>query len=328
MVIKNSPGQLSLARMLAYQTEAMESKTFFNLPEATLLGAQEDGTFFGPRQKHSFDTHWSTLQEQAMSKESLFDLFAGKIPVIRQPSFLSPEECTKMVEILKSHKIGIYDINHVWPRVGCVGIAQTDYVHNKDEYFAKVKEAFSLHDRWRDELGIDVVERVMQSLKSASGMLVRRAREDERDYFAGVVRGIDTGIQIHADYAPFEGNGWEIGRIVAQMSWNILLNPIAGGDTFIFDRQWQAPKDDLAWRKAFPKYAYDPRIVEGHALKVIKPTPGDLYWINPRNFHEVRGCDISRDSADHGVPTRYTVSSFVGFVPAHNGEPDTIILWS
>jgi hypothetical protein len=73
-----------------------------------------------------------------------------------------------------------------------------------------------------------------------------------------------------------------MGRIVAQMSWNILLNPIPGGDTFIFDRQWQAPQDDMAWRKEFPKYAYDPRMVEGHAFKVVKPTPGDLYWFNPR----------------------------------------------
>ncbi|KAF2965901.1 hypothetical protein GQX73_g7673 [Xylaria multiplex] len=235
----------------------MGAKSFFNLPEATLLGGHEDRTFFGPRQTHTFETHWTAFQEQEMSKKSLFDLFAGNIPVIKQDNFLSLGECAKMVQILKDHKIGVYDINHVWPRVGCVGIAQTDYVHNKEGYFAKVKEACSLQDRWRDELGIDVVERVMHSLRTASGMVVRRAREEEKDYFAGVIRAIDTGIQIHADYAPFEGNGWEIGRIAAQMSWNILLNPTAGGDTFIFDRQWQAPEDDLAWRKAFPKYAYD-----------------------------------------------------------------------
>jgi hypothetical protein len=79
-----------------------------------------------------------------------------------------------------------------------------------------------------------------------------------------------------------EGIGWEIGGIAAQMSWNILLNPVPGGDTIIFDRQWQAPQDDLEWRKDFPKYAYDPRIVDGRAIKVVKPVPGDLYWFNPR----------------------------------------------
>jgi hypothetical protein len=47
------------------------------------------------------------------------------------------------------------------------------------------------------------MERIAQTLRDASGLPVRRAREGERDYFAGIVRAIDTGIQIHADYAPF-----------------------------------------------------------------------------------------------------------------------------
>lgn len=66
------------------------------------------------------------------------------------------------------------------------------------------------------------------------------------------------------------------------MSWNILLNPVPGGDTIIYDRTWNAPQDDIKWRKEFPKYAYDPQIVDGCAIKVVKPTPGDLYWFNPR----------------------------------------------
>ena len=28
---------------------------------------------------------------------------------------------------------GIYDVNHVWPKVGCVGVAQTDYVKGRQE---------------------------------------------------------------------------------------------------------------------------------------------------------------------------------------------------
>ncbi|KAF3019266.1 hypothetical protein E8E14_005885 [Neopestalotiopsis sp. 37M] len=306
----------------------MESKSFFNLPAATLLNGHGEKSFLESPKKHALETNWKTFAEEGMSKQSLFDVFAGTTPAIRQKNFLSQEECQQMTRVLESHKIGIYDIDHVWPRVGCVGIAQTDHVHDKEAYFAKVADAYSLQNRWKEELGIDVMERVAQSLRDASGMVVRRARESDRDYFAGVVRAIDTGIQIHADYAPFEGNGWEIGRIAAQMSWNILLNPVPGGDTFIFDRQWQAPQDDLAWRKDFPKYAYEPRMVEGNAFKVVKPVPGDLYWFNPRNFHEVRGCDIAKDDKEQRAPTRYTVSSFVGYLPAHGGEPDTIVLWS
>ncbi|KAH9907585.1 hypothetical protein F4778DRAFT_546752 [Xylariomycetidae sp. FL2044] len=307
----------------------MEARSFFNLPQATLLeGGKTQHCYLEASRQYSIRTNWYTCDEQPMGAKSLHDLFSGTLPVIRQQRFLSEEECEKMVEVLLAHKIGIYDINHVWPRVGRVGISQTDYVHDKQGYFDGVDEANSLLDKWKTELGIDVVTRVMHSLRTASGMAVRPAREEEKDYFVGVIRAIDAGIQIHADFAPFEGREWEIGRIVAQISWNILLNPIPGGDTFIYDRQWQAPEDDLKWRKDYPKYAYDPRLVDGHAVKVVKPVPGDLYWINSRNFHEVKACDISKDSVVQHTPTRYTVSSFVGFVPAHDDEPDTIVMWS
>ncbi|KAI1852969.1 hypothetical protein JX265_012858 [Neoarthrinium moseri] len=243
--------------------KAMESKSFFNLPQAASFNGNEETAFFGAPRKYTRETNWKTFKEQSMSKQSLLDVFAGTIPVLRQKEFLSRQECARMVDVLESHKIASTTLS--------------TYGLEWD-----VSEAYSLQDRWKNELGIDIVHRIIQSLQRATGMAVRRAREADQDYFAGVIRAIDSGIQIHTDYAPFEGKGWEIGRIVAQMSWNILLNPVPGGDTFVFDRQWQAPQDDLSWRKDFPKYAYDPRMVEGCVFKVVKPTPGDLYWFNPR----------------------------------------------
>ncbi len=56
---------------------------------------------------------------------------------------------------------------------------------DKETYFEKVEAAYSLQNRWKNELGIDVIELVAESLRKASGMVVRLAREDERDYFAG-----------------------------------------------------------------------------------------------------------------------------------------------
>ncbi|KJZ71686.1 hypothetical protein HIM_08924 [Hirsutella minnesotensis 3608] len=309
----------------------MQSAAYFNLPEALPEAAIPERKnsvhpYNGP-QKSTIETNWTTFQEQEMNRQAVYGVFAGQIPVIRQKEFLSLEECNQLLEVLRSHTIGDYDVNHVWPRVGFVGVSQTDYAKDKKTYFSKAEEAYSLQNRWKDELGIDIMERVAQSLEEASGLPVRLAREGDQDYFAGVIRAIDTGIQIHADFARFEGHGWEIGKIAAQMSWNILLNPVPGGDTFIYDRQWQAPQDDYAWRKVFPKYAYDPRLVDGHAVKVVKPVPGDLYWFNPRNFHEVRPCDISKDSNQQAA-TRYTISSMVGLLEGVDGQPDTIIMWS
>lgn len=47
------------------------------------------------------------------------------------------------------------------------------------------------------------MDRIVQCLRKATGMPVRLATEGDKEYFAGVVRALDSGIQIHADYAPF-----------------------------------------------------------------------------------------------------------------------------
>jgi hypothetical protein len=84
----------------------MNSNSFFNLPGATLLnGVHIEKTFFGAPQKHTFETNWRAFEEQEISKQSLLDVFAGTVPVIRQKEFLSQEECAKMVRVLESHKI-------------------------------------------------------------------------------------------------------------------------------------------------------------------------------------------------------------------------------
>ncbi|RYP21340.1 hypothetical protein DL765_002241 [Monosporascus sp. GIB2] len=76
-------------------------------------------------------------------------------------------------------------------------------LEDKETYFSSVKNAYSLQDWWKKELRIDILERIAHSLREASGIEVRLTHESERDYFAGVIRAINTGIQIHADFAAF-----------------------------------------------------------------------------------------------------------------------------
>lgn len=184
----------------------------------------------------------------------------------------------------------------------------------------------SLQARWKSEAGIDVAGRVMDSLRKISGMMVSRAYEGEQEYFAGILRAIDRGIGVHADYAPYEAVNWSVDKIVGQLTWNILLNEVPGGDTLIYDRQWCAPEDDVAWRKVFPRDSYQPQMLEGHPFKAMRAIPGDLTLFNPRNFHEVKACDT-----DQGHPVaaiRFTISSFVGYMPADGERPATLVLWS
>ena len=74
---------------------------------------------------------------------------------------------------------------------------------DKEGYFSKRKEACSLQDRWKNEAGVDVIQRVVDSLHRVTGMPVRLAREDDKEYFAGILRAVSHGIHVHADYAPY-----------------------------------------------------------------------------------------------------------------------------
>jgi hypothetical protein len=82
----------------------MPSKVFFNLPDAIIPnGKQKNGD--QSQQKSTFETNWMTIQEQEMNKESLLNVFRGKVPVIKQKEFLSQEECANMLKVLQSHTI-------------------------------------------------------------------------------------------------------------------------------------------------------------------------------------------------------------------------------
>lgn len=79
-----------------------------------------------------------------------------------------------------------------------------------------------------------------------------------------------------------DGPEWEIGRISTQLTWNILLNQIPGGDTIIYDRPWQGKPDDVAFRKKKPSYAYSPLMAQGRIFKVMQPIETDLTLFNSR----------------------------------------------
>ena len=52
------------------------------------------------------------------------------------------------------------------------------------------------------EVNVDIVGRVMDALREATRLPVRMAKEEDREYFAGLLRVMDNAVQCHADFAP------------------------------------------------------------------------------------------------------------------------------
>lgn len=69
-----------------------------------------------------------------------------------------------------------------------------------------MSEAYDLQRRWKTEAGIDLLQRVSDRLSDVTGLPVRVATEGEQEYFAGIVRCSQYGINMHADYVPYVGD--------------------------------------------------------------------------------------------------------------------------
>lgn len=50
-------------------------------------------------------SNWHTLEDAPLSKRSLHQLFSNTIPSIRNAGFMSSEDCSALVDIIKTHKI-------------------------------------------------------------------------------------------------------------------------------------------------------------------------------------------------------------------------------
>lgn len=70
--------------------------------------------------------------------------------------------------------------------------------------------------------------------------------------------------------------------MTGQLSWNVLLRKVHGGDTIIYDRPWNGAADNAAFRKAFPGYAFQPSAVQGRICKALRAIEGDLTFFNSR----------------------------------------------
>ena len=79
-------------------------RTFFNVPDRAKINDRSD-LFFGAKAMYSALTNWRTFEDQALTKQSIFELFANRIPVARYPGFFDQEQLRTMLEVLRTHEL-------------------------------------------------------------------------------------------------------------------------------------------------------------------------------------------------------------------------------
>jgi hypothetical protein len=92
----------------------MAPQTFFNLPAANAVNNVHQKELFGNPFTRDIPTNWSTFTDQKLTSRSLIDVFANRTPVVRVKGFLDPEECQRMLQVVRTH-----DIVGTWEDVEC-----------------------------------------------------------------------------------------------------------------------------------------------------------------------------------------------------------------
>ncbi|MFB7631677.1 hypothetical protein ACFC0M_12105 [Streptomyces sp. NPDC056149] len=185
-----------------------------------------------------------------------------------------------------------------------IGPYLAKYLNDLDGYFQAADEARNM----LDSADFDLAGQVRTGLRNALGLdAVSVAQEpDGRDYAASVVRIHADGVRnpLHNDniMRDARGTGIALTGLAYQLSCVVCLQECdEGGELRMYRKPWQ-PADETY--KIQGGLGYDETVVEGHPCHEFKPQTGDVYLINPTQYHSIErvtGTD------------RLTMGFFMGF---------------
>ncbi len=257
---------------------------------------------------------WCIIRADTLDSNLLVALLNNEIGAIAIPNFAPRSVCQTAVQKIYKHGIDYYQGKY--PKVGKIGITQSEHKYNptqKEEYFEKAPEAMSVQRAIFGD-NQNLLDRVIDTVQGAWAGNAGIAFEEslQKAYFAGLVRVINKAM-LHYDWAPLYDLGWQTDKIVAQLTLNIYLQVGSkGGATRVYRRFGQ--KADL--KHVAPGGYFDGKVVEGADYIEISPEPGELVFFNSQNYHEVEQTE--------GEDERITFSSFIGL----REDTQTLMFWS
>lgn len=252
----------------------------------------------------SIERHWKSKGEHPLTGESLSALLANEIPAVRIPQFANQAECAAFATAMRSGNQKFYGVDRP---IGYIGMAQYEYRwgHAKQEYFAAVPKAFA-DQRYVFDRSFDPLMRFIDTLAAVWPGGATLAVDECGPYYAGIIRFASAGIDLHADYAPFNMPGYDVAKIDAQLAWNLFVEaPDKGGVTTLYNLPWSP-----AMTKGQPPQSYGlvrENMGSADAFS-YNAVVGDVVIFNSRNPHEVSPGQSSGQD-------RLQIGSFVGRMP-------------
>lgn len=253
-------------------------------------------------------------QALALSTESLAALIENRVAAIVIPDFATTEECSRFSEALSSTPLQYYQVGRP---AGYIGTTFVHYMKRpKGDYFGDVEAAFSAVRQVTDQ-AFDPLSRIQELIHRETDYTIGVAQEsDHGRYFAGIIRDLSGGNDIHIDFAPQFAKNNAVGHVKAQLTWNVYIaQAVSGGETTIWNQPWDWT-GDLERDSKYPHFTREELAdVERY---VFKAKPGSVVIFNSRNPHQVvEAAEGSR------ALNRVGMGSFIG-----NDSGQNLIMWS
>jgi hypothetical protein len=264
-------------------------------------------------------TAWDRIVCDALREvpgaELLSGLVRGEHAVVVLKNLLSAD----LFELNRKRVLDIFDQAHTTAYTNgaltTIGPYLAKYLDRPQDYFADAAAARQL----LNGIGFDLDVQVRAALAGALGLTaVEPAREpDGRAYADSVIRIHADGVHnpLHNDNIMRDaaGTGLALAGLDHQLSCIVCLQECdSGGELVIYGRTWQ-PGDERF--KTPGSLGYPDEVVTGAPVHVFTPQVGDVYLINPTNYHAIRRVSGS---------TRLTMGFFMGLT----GDcPTSIVVW-
>ncbi len=219
-------------------------------------------------------------------------LFENKIETIVVDGFLASEQINTFLDVLykrpewkEANIAGIHE--HLFidkPKPKHLFLSQymvRAFNTTEDEYLTLSNNYWGIWKEITNKCGFDPFVLFTNYLKSTYQINVQSAMKENMAYCPVVVRDLSEVVLPHADYGPYDGNGWAIEEVNKQVAWNLYLtHPAEGGETIIYDYVWdnEFVIDDNSYGiENLNKPIKTQFLVE----------PARLVLFNCRNFHAV-----------------------------------------
>ena len=254
---------------------------------------------------------WKHAKIAKFSFANLKAIIRNEIPAAIINNFATLEESNKFSSAVLNMKAKEYQFGKPGFYLGNPLTHYRDLP--KEEYF----EAVAAAENERKEVikyAFDPIARFMQIISQQTEFNISIAEEpDGTQYFAGIIRIIAGGSDLHVDYAPtFARGNLSVGDISAQLAWNYYPSvPTKGGETVIYNRPFEFSGIEKTYS------AYDRKLLDGCESLSFKPNIGSVVIFNTSNPH------IVLPSAAGSKGHRIATGSFIGLLGDHN-----LVLWS